>query len=173
MTHTPRWLVLALGAIAFLIAAKTHGRQLRLERELAGHWHVTFGRSNGAWIDALWRRERIIFWSAVVALFVCASVFRALASRFGWQLPLADGDGRASWSGAILLYVLVPFTGAFIVSGALSLARFTRADHTARIGDTARSATWLASASWGSVAWWVATLALVAIVVGLAWRPAD
>ena len=56
-----RWLLVALSLASFLAAAKTHGRQLRLERELAGYLHVTFGGKNPAWVEGLWQRERMYF----------------------------------------------------------------------------------------------------------------
>src|SRR4051812_1206685 len=56
----------------FLIAAKAHGRELRLEREAAGFFHIVFGGENPSFVDALWRAERIRFWT-LAPLFALAS----------------------------------------------------------------------------------------------------
>ena len=63
-----RWLTLGIGAGAVLAAAKAHGRQLRIERELAGYFQVRFGGQNPEWVEAFWRRERAYFWSTAVVL---------------------------------------------------------------------------------------------------------
>jgi len=47
MAEIPRfWALLAASFVLFFVAAKFHGRQVRLERELAGHNQVTFGGKN-------------------------------------------------------------------------------------------------------------------------------
>jgi len=51
--------------ILFVIAAKSHGRELRLEREAAGVTHVVFGGQNPPLVESLWRAERVRF--AIVA----------------------------------------------------------------------------------------------------------
>src|SRR5262245_8588171 len=45
-----------------VVAAKAHGRQLRLERELEGHHSVVFGGVNHPWVEQTWRRDRHRFW---------------------------------------------------------------------------------------------------------------
>ena len=55
------WFLAAASLAAFLTAAKSHGRQVRLERELAGVWEVVFGGSNPPAVVAIWRTDRIIF----------------------------------------------------------------------------------------------------------------
>ncbi len=57
------WILLAL---AFLVSAKTHGRQHRLERELEGHWSVSFTTENHPWVESFWFRQRVIYWSLAV-----------------------------------------------------------------------------------------------------------
>jgi hypothetical protein len=57
-----------LSVTLFLVAAKTHGRQLRLEREKAGYLSVVFGGSNPEFVEALWSAERWRFWPLTVAL---------------------------------------------------------------------------------------------------------
>jgi len=97
-------LALALGLATFLAAAKTHGRQLRLERELAGYWSVTFGGQNPPFVETLWRRERPIFWGLAAFLGMATGGDRAVAQRSG-----------ISWSGALLLHVVAPLSAAFFV----------------------------------------------------------
>ena len=97
--------------MAFLAAAKAHGRQLRLERELAGYLHVTFGGKNPAWVEALWRRERLYFFSLAALFLLAAIAFRVLGSR-QWPLPLG-----------LVLHVLLPAIGAFIGTGLFSAVR--------------------------------------------------
>lgn len=49
----------------FLVAAKVHGRSLRLEREAMGVTHVTFGGppgSNPPEVEKLWSDDRWRFW---------------------------------------------------------------------------------------------------------------
>lgn len=58
-------LAAAPAVAALLVAAKAHGRQVRLLRERAGHFEVTFGGSNPPFVEALWRADRIRFWSTV------------------------------------------------------------------------------------------------------------
>jgi hypothetical protein len=65
----------------FLLAAKIHGRQLRLEREAHGVLHVVFGGQNPPQVEALWRAERIRFALVVAAAAVSAALgLRALGA---------------------------------------------------------------------------------------------
>ena len=61
----PAWLGALVGVPALLAAAKAHGRQVRLEREAAGYHSVEFGGSNPEFVEKLWRRDRIRFWTFV------------------------------------------------------------------------------------------------------------
>jgi hypothetical protein len=74
-------LLVAVFAIAlFLVAAKTHGRQLRLEREKAGYHSVNFGGENPPFVESLWNAERWRFWPLTIALaLIGALVFRGEA----------------------------------------------------------------------------------------------
>jgi uncharacterized membrane protein YcjF (UPF0283 family) len=143
-------LLLALSATTYLVAAKAHGRQLRLERELAGYQHVTFGGRNPAWVEALWRRERFIYWSAAAATALVMIAWRALS----------PATSQRSWIGVVAFHVVVPLTTAFVAAGLLSLARFgIAARDTSRPANTPSPA-WVNSAAWGSAAWWSLTFAL-------------
>jgi hypothetical protein len=168
VTGAARGLVLALGAVTFLVAAKAHGRQLRLERELSGYWHVTFGAQNPAFVEALWRRERLIYWSLAAMVALATIGFRLLAQRFTWSLPVEGTRAGWSFAGAAFLHVLVPLIVAFVVTGLLSVARFAAAPPS----DTARAhpQNWLSHAVWGSAGWWLLTVALGAALCVLAWR---
>jgi hypothetical protein len=163
-----RGLVLALGAVTFLVAAKAHGRQLRVERELAGYWHVTFGAQNPAFVETLWRRERLIYWSLAVLVALGTIGFRLLAPRFAWTLPVEGGRAGSSLAGVVFLHVLVPMIVAFVVTGLLSVARFAAAPPS----DAARAhpQNWLSHAVWASAGWWLLTVALGAALCVLAWR---
>lgn len=81
----PAWLAALVGVPALLVAAKAHGRQVRLEREAAGYHSVEFGGSNPEFVERLWRRDRIRFWSIVplVAIVLGGALFFALRS---WAL---------------------------------------------------------------------------------------
>lgn len=137
-------ILVALSIAAFLAAAKAHGRQLRLERELAGYWQVTFGASNPPFVEALWRRERFLFWGTVVVVELFSLALRGLAP-------------------SPLLHLLLPAVSAFTVTGFLSLGRLVAASRRAvnlREG-------WMHGAMWGSVLWWSITFLLIAMI---AWQ---
>ena len=61
MSTVPVWLGALIGVAALLVAAKAHGRQVRLEREAAGYHEVVFGGTNPPFVDALWRADRFRF----------------------------------------------------------------------------------------------------------------
>jgi len=96
--------------VAFLAAAKVHGRQLRLERELAGYFHVTFGGRNPEFVEALWRAERIRFWT--VTLVLAAAIGVLVATRYRRQVGFA-----------VVAVVLWAPTVSFLVTGAMSAWR--------------------------------------------------
>lgn len=83
----PLWLGALLGVPAVLVAAKAHGRQVRLEREAAGYHSVQFGGDNPEFVERLWRRDRVRFWGFVPpAALVLGGV--AWAATGGWPLAL-------------------------------------------------------------------------------------
>lgn len=89
--------------VAFLLAAKAHGREIRLVREAAGHHSVVFGRSNGPFVDALWDRERLVFWVIAGVVFVAVAIVCS---------ALSVSMGRAVWAA-----LFVPSIAAFVLSG--------------------------------------------------------
>jgi hypothetical protein len=149
-------MVVAGSVAAFLLAAKAHGRQLRLERQLEGHLSVTFGSPNHPWVEALWQRERVWFAAITVALAVLALGYSVVAARASWPAPLAGADGR-SLLGSGLMVMAWPFVLAFIATGVASLVRLLGRGGQAEL--------------WGSGAWWLATVAVFAAVVAGSWRP--
>ncbi|NUO51106.1 MAG: hypothetical protein HOV80_19795 [Polyangiaceae bacterium] len=160
--------ILALSVASFLAAAKAHGRQLRLERELAGHLHVTFGAPNAPFVEALWRRERLVFWSLAATLALGAIVFRLLAPRFAWELPVEGAPTGRSFVGVLFLHILGPLTIAFVVTGLISLGRLLVADRSAAA--VANPQHWSSQAVWGSAGFWLLTFALCTALSVLVWR---
>jgi hypothetical protein len=109
----------------FILAAKAHGRELRLERVAAGIQQVTFGGDNPAFVDALWATERLRFWVATPILSLILVVVLALA-----------GASRSTIGFASLLWAP---SAVFMVLGVMSIGR---------AGGLARAELG------GSVAWW-------------------
>lgn len=139
------WLVGAAFVLLLLAAAKAHGRQVRLEREARGIRTVDFRRDNDPWVEALWRRDRRVFWTAFPVLLLLALALSALM--------------RADWPVALLL-AAGAFASSFVVAGLASLARFVRAG----MGEAA----WRRTALRGSALWWAAVGALGGVVAALA-----
>jgi hypothetical protein len=162
-----KWLILAASLALVLLAAKSHGRQIRLERERAGYWKVVFGARNPPFVEALWRQDRILFWSVFGAGVAMALIFAWAAARFSRPMPLSDVRGSASSWVLILVAAVWPFAAAFIVSGLASLARLARSLSAAHAPENPPADPWLRNAWQGSLAWWIPTLAL-AIAIGLA-----
>jgi hypothetical protein len=142
------WLVLGLSLVMFVAAAKTHGRQLRTERQLAGHASVTFGAANHPWVEALWRRDRWIFWSTAALFAVAAAI---VSASVGFS---------PSWAVTLLLWSA---TAGFLAAGLRSLASLFSAS---RLEQPPVPSALL----WGSAAWWSLTLVLIGIVAALSAR---
>ena len=104
----PAWIGALFGVAALLTAAKAHGRQIRLERESQGYHQVVFGGTNPQFVEALWRRDRIRFWStvAIFAILLCAAAW--------W----ARGAGLA----LVAAFLWAPI-GGFLVAGLRSYAQ--------------------------------------------------
>lgn len=160
---TMKLAIVVASAGAFLLAAKAHGRQLRLERQLAGYWDITFGAPNPPFVEALWWRERVVVWSIAVALALAAAGYLYLARQRGWPVPLADSYALT------LLWTVVaaPAVAAFTLSGFASAARFGT-----QLWRMSSSPEWVPRAVAGSIGWWLLTLALAAGVTVLAFRSA-
>ena len=156
-----------LSVAVFLLAAKSHGRQLRLERELEGYHEVVFGGTNPRFVEALWQEDRAVYWMLFpIAAGVPGLTFMA-ASVLGWLRSLTYP--------AILLILLGILLWAFIVSffgcGMLSIRRFARALRDGSVGGETRESRarrerpdWLAQARRGTAAFWVTTVALALAV---------
>jgi hypothetical protein len=131
-------LLVALSALMFLAAAKTHGRQLRLERERHGYFQIRFGGVNPPFVEALWRSERIRFGLATAIL----TLGLLLALFFSGAL---HGLGTVALSGFLWAPSL-----AFLFCSALSAVRLLSPGREA------------AGLDFGGIGWWTATLGLAA-----------
>jgi hypothetical protein len=131
----------AASLATFILAAKAHGRELRLERVAAGIQQVTFGGDNPAFVDALWTAERLRFWVATPILSLILAVALVIA-----------GASRSTIAFAILLWSPA---AVFLVLG---LASIVRAGALERAG------------LGGSVAWWSLVLVGFALVALLGRR---
>lgn len=129
--------VATLGLI--LAAAKTHGRQIRLEREQHGIWKVDFRAGNDPWVEALWRMDRILFWVTLPVV---------LAGLVVLALWLESTDIPGWWAFAAAL----AFASCFIVAGLASSFRLLRA-----MRQGVPSAEWRAAGHRGSLLWWSIT----------------
>jgi hypothetical protein len=112
-------LLVLVSLATFLLAAKSHGRQIRLERERAGFHHVVFGGSNPSFVEQLWRRDRLHYWPTFALVFFVVALAR-------WKGLGPDGFGDTAWA----LWFL-PFVSAFSFAGLWSLTHFagTRAEN--------------------------------------------
>ena len=155
------WLVVAASVLLFLAAAKSHGWQVRLERELAGYPTVTFGGVNPPFVESLWRRDRVRFWSIVLSGAVLAIAAAFAARRSGWAVPPFR---NVASSIAVIVLLWLPVV-AFATLGALSAARLAAATP-----PPALAPDWLGRALWGSAGWWGLVLALAGAVALLALR---
>lgn len=165
----------ALGAAAslvasfavLLLAAKAHGRQVRLERELEGYREVDFRGDNPPWVEALWARDRLTYWGTAALLFAAL-----LAVRFGplaAPLPLPAGAPAEAWVDAAVL-ALWAGVGAFSAAGLVSLARFLRRLAVPAVAaEVARDRmAWRVAALRGSALWWGLALAGAGVFWSLA-----
>jgi hypothetical protein len=155
------WLVFVASIALLILAAKSHGRQLRLERELEGHTQVSFVAPNHPWVEALWTKDRERFTRAYPTLILLFAAYAFAAYRMAMPLPFPGGAPAArAWSLLVLGLpwgVILALTGL----GMLSLKRFTTAIAQASVPPSST-----AGALWASASFWVLTLA-VAIGIGL------
>lgn len=157
------WLLasLALSLLLLLAAAKAHGRQVRLERELEGHHEVVFGGDNPPYVVALWRRDRIRVWGAALlaALLLVALLVLGDAGRLPYPRVFAEDP---TFGASLLLVPLWSLTAGFVVSGAWSLHSLAR-----RMEEKGAAPAWRAQARRGSLLWWGIVAALAAAVAFL------
>lgn len=143
----PLWPVAAASAALLLLAAKAHGRQVRVERERAGYDHVVFGGDNPPHVEALWARDRRRYWTFVPPAAVALAGAAWLARPGDWGLALV----------AALLWA--PTMG-FVFAGLRSLAEFGRVE-------PRKDEAWARRAQRGSAAWWAAVALAAAATVSL------
>ncbi len=137
-----------------VVSAKAHGRQIRLEREQHGVWKVNFGAQNDPWVEALWRRDRIWFWS-LFPIYLAAS-----AALVAFWIK-ADGPALVIWLAVAAGWAL---SGCFISLGLASSARLLRA-----MKQGVPSDEWRRTGRRGSMQWWgLVALAAAASIAGLA-----
>jgi hypothetical protein len=154
-----RAIVLILSVVTFLVAAKSHGRQVRLERERAGHTQVAFGGENPPFVEALWKRDRVRYWSTAAIAFAVALALVVASSSLGLPRPLGGGALGAAWT-----MLFLPLITGFLVCGAASLTGF--------VASRAVDPRFTTEALPGSAAWWSLALAALATTVVLAFRTA-
>ncbi|MFL5352955.1 hypothetical protein [Archangium sp.] len=150
-----RAIVLVLSVVTFLAAAKAHGRQVRLERERAGYFQVVFGGQNPAFVEALWRRDRLRFWTVAALVFIVMAGMVFAGASLGWARPLGGGALGAAWA-----MLFPPLVAGFLVCGVASLMGF--------ISTRAADPRFTTEALPGSAAWWSLVLAALATTVVLA-----
>jgi hypothetical protein len=78
------WLAALAGVVLVLVAAKAHGRQLRLERTALGLGGDVDFRAPPPAVAVIWRRDRVRYW---VALPVLALALLAVGALLGASLP--------------------------------------------------------------------------------------
>lgn len=160
------WATILLSILLFLASAKTHGRQMRLEREQRGHDHVTFGAgTNPPWVEGLWRRDRIRFWGLASTLALAALAATTLAQPLGDALPMARSTEREALAFGLTATLLWAPTLTFLALAGLSLARLRRDSRTP--GVPQKPPSWLRHADRGSLLWLTLDAALLALVAGL------
>ncbi len=155
--------VLVASGVSFVLAAKAHGRQIRLERELEGYHQVVFGGTNPPFVEALWRADRVRYWSIAAGLAVVLLCLFALAKARGWQWPfLGGGGGSVAW----LVLWGAPVV-AFVTCGLWSLGRFVRAlpGKAQAVG-----AGWAQEALEGSTVWFAAAVLASVLVLSVSLR---
>ena len=136
-----------LTVLLVLLAAKAHGRQVRLAREREGITKVDFRADNGPVVEAIWRRDRNRFW----VVFTAVASGGAIASVVN---PLADWPILVS----ALAWLPWAFAAGFVGAGLIEWASQWKA----RPGDLPA---WRRQALWGSGEWWTVVLAAAALVV--------
>ena len=139
----PLWAAVLSSTALVLVAAKAHGRQVRLEREQKGVFRVDFRSRSGnpAAVEAIWRRDRLAFWPAFAGFAVLAEGATLARGVPAWHLAFA-----AAWA----------FAAAFIVAGLASWVRLA--------GRKEGPLPWRRRAQLGSAGWWTGVAAAAALV---------
>ncbi|MFO1535275.1 MAG: hypothetical protein ABR586_06380 [Thermoplasmatota archaeon] len=138
----------AVVAVALVLAAaKAHGRQLRLERTQAGYPDADFRGANAAWVEALWRQDRVRFWS----------LFAALAPLTVVAAYVVQWSPVPFWVRAALVLAWA-MAACFTAMGVWSLWRLAERD----------SAGWRSHAIGSSFLWWTLVALLSGLSAGLA-----
>ena len=154
------WVVLILSIVTFLIAAKSHGRQLRLERELAGHHHVTFGGTNPPFVATLWQKDRVEYWRTFAVILILFASYALAAMRFNLPLPFANDDAAEQVGSLLIFGFLWTFILTFMIVGMMSLTRLREAMSQEVIADS----DWETRAIVGSAMWWSGVISLSVII---------
>src|SRR5262249_38071286 len=123
-------LFIGLGVLGLVLAAKAHGRELRLEREAFGIRSVVFCGVNPPQVESLWSAERLRFW--VLAPLVILAV--AAAARWVFEESLGMTMWHAFSVGPVITFLV------------LGVASIIRAGATSRGQLIASVGWWLASA---------------------------
>lgn len=132
-----------------LVAAKAHGRQVRLERERFGVLEVDFRKDNGPVVETLWRHDRIRFWVAVAVFGGPLLAVTVAAPEWG---PL----GHWPLAGALAIAATLAFACGFIAAGLTAWA--------GQVRPQATDPAWLEHANWVSLGWWTLVTAALALV---------
>ena len=153
------WTTLGTSILLFFVAAKSHGRQLRLEREVAGYDHVVFGGNNPQFVEDLWRKDRVQYWRLFAVLMI---------------LSIAVTVSLHSWD-FLILSCIWTFAAAFTVVGISSFVRFKKSlkipyQPSEGLTDPRSKPDWEKQAVRGSLGWWFAVVALSSLIGILALR---
>ena len=146
-----QFFIFILLVLAFLSAAKSHGRQHRLERELEGHWQVSFTSENHPWVERFWFQQRIVYWSmATITAIVLVKQF------------LFRKNGKLHWIVSSLFTIGISMIVAFVVTGLLSWARLT---FKLFRNPTLASPEWFENMHLISLGWWLLTSLLATLLL--------
>lgn len=162
------WFALVVAAAWFLVSAKVHGRQIRLERELHGYASVSFGPQarNPAWVEALWRADRWQFWTRAAASAFTLAGLTLLADRTGGPRPYPELPVGVA---AAITGVAWALAAAFLLNGASSQARFRKARRRPDLpGPGGDREEWLARTRRATAGYWAAAVILGGVCVALA-----
>lgn len=96
------WGAVITSVALLLVAARSHGRQIRLEREHRGHFEIDFTAENHPWAEQLWKRDRRLSWStfAIVGPALGAGFWVEPPSVCRFRSPDSirrSGGSRAGW----------------------------------------------------------------------------